>query len=493
MEETKTFPIANPRSNGAFVFVLVFLTLLAPSVALAQMQLDANPQAPAGPTDAFLARQRALEHENQLKLRQELPPAQRLRVDYGGWYNSYFFLFDDGYNSSRTLRQNELRLWTSFTADQGVHEGYARMRMTYSDWNHGDSYTPDEDDLDGPNLERGWYQVDIAKALRGHGAYDAPFELKMKLGRDLVYVGTGYAIDLPLDHVRLQAEYLDFETTFVVGKTPASTENIDRSRPVSSRSYRNFWIIEERYKGFDRHEPFAYVAWQSDSTREDPVNLLQNYDYDSRYYGFGSTGELTSNLRYSSEWVLERGESYGNARFLHRDEIKAWGFDQRLDYYFRHKTKPVLTGEYMFASGDRDRLGSPTNAEGGNRFDHVDNSFVAFGFRDTSIAFAPRLSNIHIWRVGGSFRPLPDVEALKELELGTDWYLFAKNHAAAAVSDAFADRQSGYLGWEMDYFANYRITSDLSWTVRFGSFFPGRAFTDQTTRTFLLTGVTWSF
>ncbi len=162
MEETKTFPIANPRSNGAFVFVLVFLTLLAPSVALAQMQLDANPQAPAGPTDAFLARQRALEHENQLKLRQELPPAQRLRVDYGGWYNSYFFLFDDGYNSSRTLRQNELRLWTSFTADQGVHEGYARMRMTYSDWNHGDSYTPDEDDLDGPHLERGGYKVDSA-------------------------------------------------------------------------------------------------------------------------------------------------------------------------------------------------------------------------------------------------------------------------------------------------------------------------------------------
>ena len=65
--------------------------------------------------------------------------------------------------------------------------------------------------------------------------------------------------------------------------------------------------------------------------------------------------------------------------------------------------------------------------------------------------------------------------------------------SVAAVSDVLADERSGYLGWEMDYYANYRIFSDLSWTVRFGTFFPGSAFSDQTTRTFLLTGVTWSF
>jgi hypothetical protein len=456
------------------------------------MGLDAG-RAPTGPTDAFLARQRALERENDLKLRRDLPMAQKVRVDWGGWYNSYFFLFDDGINSSRTLRQNELRLWASFNADQGIHEGYVRMRMTYNDWNAGDAYTPNEDDLDGPNLERGWYKFDIAKALRGYGAYDAPFDLSIKIGRDLVYAGTGYAIDLPLDHVMLQGEWLDFETTFVVGKTPASTENIDRSRSVADHSNRNFWIIEEKYKGFDRHEPFVYVAWQSDHTSEDPPDYLQNYDYDSRYFGFGSQGELVDNLRYGTEWVIERGHSFGNRRFRHRDEIKAWGFDQRLDYFFHHKTKPVLSFEYMFASGDADRLGSPTDAQGGNRDDYVDNSFVGFGFRDTGLSFAPRLSNLHLWRLGASFRPFPEVEAAKELELGTDWYVYAKHHADAAVSDALADRQSGYLGWEMDYYANYRIVSDLSWTVRFGSFFPGKAFTDRTTRTFLLTGITWSF
>ena len=465
------------------------LAVLMPSQAIGQLGLDSDLRTP------ILARQRALERENERRLQQELPLSQKFRVDWGGWYNSYFFLYDDGVESSRTLRQNELRLWASFAADRGIHQGYARMRMTYRDWNHGDNdgITAHENDLDGPNLERGWYQFDIAKALRVYGDAEIPFELKFKIGRDLVYVGTGYAIDLPLDHVMLQAEALNFETTFIAGKTPASTENIDRSRPVADHSNRAFFILEERYKGWDEHEPFFYIAWQDDRTSEDPPNLLQKYHYDSRYIGFGSTGELIDNLRYSTEWVIERGRSYNDQRFLKRSHIKAWGFDNRLDYFFRHKTKPVISGQWMFASGDSNRLGSPTNAEGGNRNDFVDRSFVGFGFRDTGLAFAPRLSNIHVWRLGGSFRPFPDVEIAKELELGTDWYLYYKHRSNAAVSDGLADRQSGYLGWEMDYYANYRIFSDLSWTIRFGTFFPGKAFSDRTTRTFLLTGITWSF
>lgn len=485
-EAVTALPVAN---NRVLLSVCVALALAAAmsGEVFAQLGLD------SGGSDSFLGRQRALERENERKLQRDLPLSQKFLVDWGGWYNAYLFLFDDGIESSRTLRQNDLRLWASFTADRGIHQGYARLRMSYLDWNAGDSFTSNEDDLEGPNLERGWYQFDIGRAIRGYGGHDFPLELKLKIGRDLVYVGTGYAIDLPLDHVRLQTEWHSLETTFTVGKTPASTENIDRSRSVSDHSDRNFWIVEQRYKGLDNHEPFFYIAWQDDNTSEDPPDYLQKYRYSSRYIGLGSTGEVFENMRYSTEWVVERGRSFGNQRFLRHDTIKAWGFDHRLDYFFRHKTKPVLSLEYMFASGDANRLGSPTNAPGGNRNDFVDRSFIGFGFRDTGISFSPRLSNIHVWRLGGSFRPLPEVEAVKDLELGSDWYFYAKNRSGAAVSDGLADRQSGYLGWEMDYYANYRILSDLSWTVRFGAFFPGKAFTDRTTRTFLLTGITWSF
>lgn len=447
----------------------------------------------SGPSQQFLEQQRALNRENDQRVQQDLPPGQKFLVDYGGWFNSYFFLFDDGIESSRTLRQNEVRVWASLTADRGIHNGYIRVRTTYFDWNHGDSYTPNEDDLYGPNLERGWYEFDLAKALRLYEQSQTSMELKVKGGRDLIMIGTGYAIDLPLDHIRVQGEWMNFETTFIYGRTPSSTPNIDRSRPVQDHSDRDFFIVEHRYKGWDRHEPFAYVAVQRDHTSEDPPDYLQNFEYDSQYVGWGSTGELIDNLRYGTEWVLERGTSYGDKMYLHTDEIKAWAFDHRLDYFIRHKTKPVISGEYMFASGDPNRLGSPTNAEGGNTGDNVDNSFVGFGFRDTGISFAPSLSNLHAWRLGGTFRPLPDIEFTKDLELGTDFFLYWKNHRDAAVSDSTADLQSGYLGWEVDHYANYRIFSDLSWTVRFGTFFPGSAFSDQTTRTFFLTGVTWSF
>ena len=106
---------------------------------------------------------------------------------------------------------------------------------------------------------------------------------------------------------------------------------------------------------------------------------------------------------------------------------------------------------------------------------------------------APLLSNIHIWRAGASFVPIHGKPWCRRLELGTDAYLFWKNHRSGAITDPTANVQSGYLGWEMDFYANWEITHDLAWTTRYGIFFPGKAFDDRTTRTFFLMGVTWSF
>ena len=101
---------------------------------------------------------------------------------------------------------------------------------------------------------------------------------------------------------------------------------------------------------------------------------------------------------------------------------------------------------------------------------------------------------MHVLRFGGSLLPFEDkVEALRNLELGTNWFLYHKNHAIAAISDPTADLRSGNVGWEMDYYLNWRMTSDLSWTVRWGAFFPGEAYSDRGTRHFVFTGVTWSF
>lgn len=448
----------------------------------------------AGPRDpdSFVNQQRAIDQQLWDQIDQEAPAAQRVGFDYGGWYSFHLFLYDDGLNSSRTFRRNDLRLWGRLTLDRGAHEFYVRGRMSYLDFNTGDSYDGNDDDWEGPNLERGYYQFNLARAMEAYAQRTPDYNLRVKIGRDLVKFGTGYAMWTRLDHVLVRGEYRNVELTGLVGRTVGSTPDFDQSRPLD-RSRRAFFGVQAKYLGFDRHEPFVYALWQRDHNRETIPEPLQEYDYDSFYVGLGSQGEIVDNLRYSTEWVYESGHDYGHRRFISKDVIRAWAFDTELEYLFNVPTSPRVSLEYMFASGDPDRLGSPTDTVGGNRGNRLDRSFVGFGWRDTGLSFAPALSNVHIWRTGASFFPFQNHDWLRRLELGTDWFLYYKNHRQGAVSDPTADLPSGYLGWEMDYFANWAITTDLAWTTRYGIFFPGQAFSDQTTRTFFLVGVTWSF
>lgn len=427
---------------------------------------------------------------------QELPADQKFDLDWGGWYSFYLFLWDDGIESSRTYRRNDLRVWSSLSLDEGAHQFYARGAFQYHDFNSGDSYDGDDNDWWGPNLDRGFYQFDLRRAAKAYAHEKLDWNLNFKIGRDFAEFGTGYALSQPLDHILLRGEFGDWQIEGLAGTTIRSSDDIDTTRPNATNSERNFWGVQVKYQGFERHEPFAYFLYNEDQHKETPPLPLHNFDYDTFYVGLGSTGELVQNLRYSTEWVYEGGHSYWDRQsFLEdqrRDAVEAWAFDVALEYLCQKPMKPRIIGEYMFASGDSDRYGSPTNTIGGNRKGQ-DHSFSGFGYRDTGLSFGPRLSNVHVWRLGGSFLPFEKTKGLEKLELGTDWFLYAKNRRNGAVSDPTANERSGYLGWEMDYYANWRITSDLSWTTRFGTFFPGDAFSDRTTRTFFLVGVTWSF
>jgi hypothetical protein len=271
-----------------------------------------------------------------------------------------------------------------------------------------------------------------------------------------------------------------------------STNDVDLSR-TASRMHRDFYGAQLNYLGFERHEPFLYVLWQEDHNREERFRPGQRFDYDSFYVGLGSTGEVLPRLRYATEWVGETGRGYADGDPRYRTEVCAWAFDHELEYLFPGERKARASMEYLFGSGDADRLFSPTNTLAGNVRDFRDTSYIGFGFRDTGLALAPEFSNLHVWRMGASFRPWPNHRRLAGLEVGSDWYLYYKHHADGAVSDPFAVNPSGYLGWEMDYHANWEVTADLTWTARGGLFFPGGAFDDRDPRPFFLVGMTWSF
>ena len=441
-------------------------------------------------------RDRQIAERIRRTLDREPPTARKATVDWGGWLTAQFLSFDDGVKSSRTQRRTQLRLWTSLADDKGIHTGYARMRLGFVDWNSGDSYTGRDDDWQGPNLERDWYRLDAAKALGEYGGVKLPSDLTIGLtiGREFVTFGTGLALALPLDAVLVRAGNRRVSVTGLIGRTISSYSNIDRSPAVEDGMERTFFGAEVRYLGLDRHEPFAYFFYQNDMTGERLFDPLQEYDYDTRYFGIGSRGEIAAGLQYQCEVVYERGTSYGDRQFLHRDRVSAVAADAELAYTLgQSEALPKFAAEYLFASGDADRLGSPTDAVGGNRNNRDDHGFVGFGFRDTGLSFAGTPTNLHMGRVGFSLYPLRQTKRFRRLLVGTDWFLLYKNRSSAAASDPTADKPSAYLGWEMDYFADWRVASDLSVTARLGLFFPGDAYSDRTTRTFFFTGLVWSF
>jgi len=442
--------------------------------------------------DRFFRQQRMVDEQAQQERRQTAPVQSLLDFQWGGWIDYYVYHFDDGQQRSRFGQRPGLALWTRATIDQGAHEVFARMRLRYTWFRDGDEIDRQEDWF-GPDFEQVWYQIDVGRAFRLNRPSD-PLQLRARIGRQNVVFGTGYALDLPMQAVLLDARLYDFRVHGLFGKSILNYPNpIDRSEPVDSHSDRLFYGVQVSYEGFRRHVPFVYALWNNDRTDERPKDAFQNYSYDSFYLGAGARGELAHNLTYWIEGVLESGHSYGDGQFLRRDYIAAYGWDIGIEKRFDVLTHPRVVGEYMFASGDGDRLWSPTNADGGNRGGRRDTSFAAFGFRDTGISLAPTMSNLHVWRVGASFTPLERYELLRQLELGTNWFLYAKHRTHGAISDPLADNFSGYVGWEMDYFINWRLSSDLSWTLRWGTFCPGSAYQDQHTRHFLLTGVTWSF
>lgn len=458
-----------------------------PRGAIAQ---DAGRGGGRTPTEAVIEQQRRADDRLADQRRSAAPVDSLLDVQYGGWIEHYSFHFDDGIQTSRALHRPSFVLWSRVSLDRGTHEFFARTRMTYEYYNEGDEFDLQEDHI-GPNLERGWYQVNVGRAL-GIWQPSDPWDLSVKVGRQSVVFGTGYALDLPVDGVTFSTSLHDVRFRGLFSRTLPSFPNIDSSEPVNGDGARRLFGFEVSYEGWENHRPFAYALWNDDFTNEVPNDPLQNYAYDSQYWGFGIQGELARNLAYWAEGVFETGQSFGDGDFIRRDDIQAWGWDVGFEYFWDIPVRPRISAEYMFASGDADRFFSPTNAFGGNT-SGLDQSFIGFGYRDTGIAFAPALSNLHVFRLGGSVLPFREIEQLREFELGTNWFLYLKHHRFAAISDPTADLNDHYVGWEMDYFANWRIASDLSWTVRWGVFFPGDAFSDTDARHFVFSGVTWSF
>ena len=480
------------RVRHLWVFFLAAV-VLTPAVVWAQ---------PGGSGGA-----RVYEEQLRVAIDEQNPAAREVGFDAGGWFSFAFLNYNDvGGGRWRSLSQFQLRPWASLNVN-AVHEAYFRGLIGWDVWGSGDNPRWWRGSEFTDTVERAWYRFNLSQLIKQETGQAPPVDFSIKVGRDFTTIGTAFVLSQTLDLVEIDVGYEQWKLRAFLGKTLHHSDNLDQSWTIDSRQERTFWGAEVSYSGLDAHRPFVYFLSQKDHSSPsvwnpgkqfDIFNIPgQRYDYSSSYVGIGSVGYLgTPDLTYLLEFVGEWGKTFSWHGVDSQDEICAQALDVQLEYHFRVATNPRVQFEYIYASGDGDRETSSTSTVGGNRLGTRDRAFNAFGFRDTGIAFSPEISNIHIYSLGLRCNPLETFRFFKKLELGTKVFFYHKDRrGGASGGDWTLSNDSSWLGWEWDVYMNWRLTSDLAVTARYGMYRPGAAVGGQfdKTRHFLYTGVVLSF
>ncbi len=462
-------------------------------LAILTLALVGATEVAAQVSDASRVAAQREELERIRELEAEIPEIQGTTWDYGGWYRFSFTKFDDAI-TDREAAEHDVRLWASLSfAD--LHQFYVRVRTAFVDWaRHDQPFGLDPEDVEGPSLDQGWYRVRLARLAEKYGSPKWPCDVDLKLGRQYLEIGRGVVFSRIFDAAILEGGNFYFNAQLFAGQTFSSNRNIDTFAP-------KWWHDDRTFAGFQasmtnvipRVEPYVYGLWVNDRNDFDGGVPGQGYGYDPRYLAVGARGNPWGGLRWWAEYIQEGGRS-ATAGSTRREKIDAHAFIAGGEYVFADcYSRPRFEVEYGLASGDGDRA-SPIHATLGNTAFTKDKGFLAYGYHDTGVAFAGRFANLSVLRADASFRPLEFVPCLRELEVGAAYYWFRKDKAAGGISDLSASNADKDIGAELDLYANWRITSDLMWTVRWGRFNLGKAYVDPSdTREYVLTTITYSF
>lgn len=446
-----------------------------------------------------------IRRDTLLRVDQNIPIDQRFTLDYGAYLTFSYLSLDDNNNDNHVLRQTEFLGFARMNLDL-VHEVFLRYRTGWRDFNDGDSFDGRGDEPIDGDLDVGYYRFDLARAKAAYQGIQTNNNLIIKAGRDLVYWANGLTIAQYIDGVTVDVVWNKLTLSAIAGVTPVRTVDFDASRPNFDSNTRRGFYGGMLSAEAGAHRPFVFGLIQRDYNEDDfstQGGVPTDFHYDSYYIGVGSTGSVGNRLLYGVEAVYEGGKTLSNSFEIPEggpitpvnqteDDIHAWAADVRVDYLIKDRRKSRIGAELILASGDDDR-GSTSSTFNGNTPGTDDNAFNGFGLLNTGLAFAPQVSNLLAVRVGGSTFPLPDSGSLRRLQVGTDLFVFAKLDGDAPIDEPSAAGES-YLGWEPDLFLNWQMTSDITFAVRYGIFFPNEdAFGNDEIRQYLFMSVSYAF
>lgn len=486
--------------------VAIAVLVAVPECALGQ-------QTQANITRRLERQLQSAEQQYELRVNPALQLTERMLLEYGGRANFSFMAVDDTDQKTRILRQTTIQLYGDLNID-GAHRFFGRLQYQYRDFNSGDSFDGDGDGTEWPLGDRYWYRFDLSRAIEAYEGRRSDLDLTLQVGRQYVTWGSGLTLSNQLYALRGTVELDTFRLDGLAGTTPSSTViDFDSSRPSFDGDTDRLFIGGSiTYTGLEDHSPYVFVLSQEDQNNENFTVIFNptpaigddfptSFEYDSMYFGIGSTGKLAPRLLYSAEFVFETGRGLtdptdrasplGPAPQT-KEDVEAWAGILNLSYLFRDAHLSRLDVGAVFASGDDDRFFDTSTTFGGNLTGSKDRAFNAFGYVPSGLAFGTSISNLMMFRAGASTFPLREQELFERLQVGAELYVFNKMNTDAPIDELTTDDR--FLGIEAGCFAAWRIFSDVAVNVRYSVFFPGTAITaDGDERHFFFTGITYAF
>jgi hypothetical protein len=423
---------------------------------------------------------------------------ERAQFDYGGSLAFSYLTLDQAGGNSVRLLQPEATVFGRLNID-GVHSVFARAQFTYRDFSDGDSFDGRGDRWVQPFPDRYWYEFDLRRAMDVYQQTDIDHNVNIRVGRQFLDWGSGLAFSEALYAARPIFEFdKRNRAELLVGVTPNHTADFDSSRMnYDTKTERVYYgaLLAHVFDGGD--ELYGFALGMDDHNNEDRSAegglTGVNFERDSIYFGLGARGTIGQSWLYLVEGVYQYGDSASDPLLGVQtiEDLRAWAARAQFTYVFRDENESRFQAELLIASGDSDRL-SNTNTVAGNTPGTDDNGFNSLGYAFTGVAFAPTLSNLVSVRAGLATMPLRSDEDYRDLQLGCDLIVSFKYDSDAPIDEPTT--HNGFLGTEFDVYANWRISSDLAVTARYGVFFPGTAIPEpDDIRNFFYVGVTLSF
>lgn len=225
------------------------------------------------------------------------------------------------------------------------------------------------------------------------------------------------------------------------------------------------------------------------------TNKGKLYAYDPISFGLGLSGFIiTPRLRYLAEFIMQRGSTYNKSKTtggtISNEEtgVNAWGLTADINYslpILEKLLKPGLVFQYATGSGrkssekDTTNLGNPAQ----ENISGDDNNFYYFGGYSAGLALKPKLSNLHIIRLGFQFRPLHHFYWGRNLMIAAKYTYYRKVNAAYNISDSAAKLEKSTVGQGLDFQMVWDIRSDVKLFYAYGIFLPSEAYDAKDAKT----------